>query len=276
MTQQLQRWERLVYLAIIAVTLTCLQVTRIELQKWVVLTEDLGHYLLMKTQIDTLKEKLPSLSANDVEFAKSLIRSFGERGNLTPKQAEWVKILIDRADGKDTKAQPKVRVQVGQMTGVIGLFKVASERLNHPRINLTCCGASIILSVAGPGSKAPGSINVAGEGHYGARPWYGRVATDGTWVPTRTLMANQRFFHALTDLLRQFANNPASVAQEHGGLTGRCCFCNSELSDARSTAAGFGPVCADNFGLKDQWKAAVKRMDAAVSAACSGAAAGCV
>ena len=49
--------------------------------------------------------------------------------------------------------------------------------------------------------------------------------------------------------LREFADDPARVAGEHGRLTGNCCFCHHTLEDARSTAVGYGPVCASHYGL---------------------------
>lgn len=32
-------------------------------------------------------------------------------------------------------------------------------------------------------------------------------------------------------------------------VTGHCCFCSLPLTDERSTAVGYGKVCADHFGL---------------------------
>jgi hypothetical protein len=67
----------------------------------------------------------------------------------------------------------------------------------------------------------------------------------------------------LVALLERFAKEPAKVASEFGRATGRCCFCNAALTDARSTAVGFGPVCAETWSLKDQWKVAASVFAAA-------------
>lgn len=45
------------------------------------------------------------------------------------------------------------------------------------------------------------------------------------------------------------ARDPSTVAQQHGVATGRCCFCGRLLSTAESRSAGYGPDCADRFGL---------------------------
>lgn len=41
----------------------------------------------------------------------------------------------------------------------------------------------------------------------------------------------------------------AEEAKGIGAVTGFCCFCSLELTDARSVTAGYGPTCADNNGL---------------------------
>ncbi len=48
---------------------------------------------------------------------------------------------------------------------------------------------------------------------------------------------------------RKVAEDPEAAAVENGFLTGNCCFCHADLTDHRSTAMGYGPVCAKNYGL---------------------------
>ena len=49
----------------------------------------------------------------------------------------------------------------------------------------------------------------------------------------------------LFDLL----HDPLQAAKAHAALTGECSFCGAELSDERSKSVGYGPVCAENYGL---------------------------
>ena len=51
------------------------------------------------------------------------------------------------------------------------------------------------------------------------------------------------------NVLRELSENPIETAAAHGKLTGRCCFCHRRLSDVRSTGMGYGPQCAESFGL---------------------------
>ena len=43
--------------------------------------------------------------------------------------------------------------------------------------------------------------------------------------------------------------DPITAAALWGKKMNRCCFCGLELSDERSVAMGYGPICADNWGL---------------------------
>lgn len=53
----------------------------------------------------------------------------------------------------------------------------------------------------------------------------------------------------ITQLLKDLSQNPAGMAAAYGKLSGRCCFCASELTDDKSISVGYGPVCAKNYSL---------------------------
>lgn len=144
--------------------------------------------------------------------------------------------------------RPKAQT-VGDLSGVLALFTKAKTHLRYPAIVLGVpeAGLTIRLSLAGPGAKVPGSVTVLdGERGEDGRDWFGRILTDGTYQPSRT--ANGRT-EPITAKLRAFAADPAGVAAEHGRLTGRCSFCNTALKDERSTAVGYGRICAAHYDL---------------------------
>lgn len=203
----------------------------------------------MDQQINELIELLPNLKTNDAGFAADLISSYKKYGKLTPKQQPWIGKLIDRA--KNPTPETKVVVNVGAFVGVVNLLKQAAQHLKHPKIALTLNGLPIFLSVSGNASKTPGFVQIVGEGSYPNRPWYGRVSPGGSWEPSKSV--DNATLTALGQLLTDLGNDPAKVAAEHGKLTGKCCFCNSSLTDPKSTAVGFGPVCAEHYGLKQKW-----------------------
>lgn len=152
--------------------------------------------------------------------------------------------------------KPKVsisppRAQVGDLSGIMTLFRTARQHLKFPAIELdvpAVPGLSIRVNVAGDKAREPGSLTVVDaerDGFSGRRDWLGRVSLDGTWQPSgRSPQAD-----AIGARLREFAADPAKIAGEHGRLHGRCCFCRIALKDERSTAVGYGKTCAENFGL---------------------------
>lgn len=206
----------------------------------------------MKEQIEKLQSLLPALKAGDASFATSLIASYKKYG-LSAKQEPWIAKLIARAEGAEKKPE-KATISLGDFAGVIKLFKTAQQHLTFPKIVLECAGKKVILSVAGAKSQNPGTVGISGEGQYPNREWFGRVTAEGVWEPS--YKTDPTMQEALKTLLVELAKNPAGVAKLHGQLTGRCCFCNAKLTDKRSVTAGFGPICAEHYGLTAEWNSA--------------------
>lgn len=193
----------------------------------------------MELQVTELRDSLPRLSGNDRSFAESLL-SQHERGKaLSSKQQYWVGKLCERATAPvETKTE-----KVGDLSGVIALIETARKHLKHPAIVLGYGdGHELRLTVATANARVPGSVNVVDND---SRVWFGRVHTDGTFEHSR----RDEPPAALGQVLAAFALDPARVASEHGRLTGHCCFCNTALTDERSTSVGYGKTCAAHYGL---------------------------
>lgn len=139
---------------------------------------------------------------------------------------------------------------VGDLSGIIAMFDKARQHLKFPAIVMSVPKAGELtmrINVAGLQAKHPGTLNVA-DGKKpdfpgDRRTWFGRVMKDGNYVPSKDA------HEAIAERLVEFAKDPLRVAAEHGRLTGRCCFCNRHLQDERSTAVGYGPTCAEHYGL---------------------------
>jgi hypothetical protein len=111
----------------------------------------------------------------------------------------------------------------------------------------TAAGYEFRLSVAGIKAQQPGSINVtdANPGGFETRVWFGRIALNGAWQPSRKVGDTT----AVEAALALFNADPAAAAAQYGHDVGACCFCRRELTDERSVSVGYGPICADKFGL---------------------------
>jgi hypothetical protein len=123
-----------------------------------------------------------------------------------------------------------------------------SPRLKFPHINLRASnGQNAVLRLAGPKSTQPGSVTVTSVGSFHERVFYGRITTTGDLQPRSAMTAE------IIALLRRFRDDPIAVAGDCGRVTGNCAFCGLALSDPRSTALGYGPVCARAWKLP--WRA---------------------
>ena len=178
-------------------------------------------------------------AGNTSEFAQSLVRQYNQRGKLSDKQWHWVNKLVAELDRPAAPAAPTT-----DLSGVITLLQDAKQHLKFPAIRLTASdGTPVVLKVAGDRAKEPGTVNATDGGSYPDNRWFGRIALDGAFKPGRDCTTD------VIDVLVRLGSDPATVAAEHGKLTGSCSFCRQPLSDERSTEVGYGPVCAKHFGL---------------------------
>jgi len=144
-------------------------------------------------------DKLP---AKDREFATSMASSVAYRRAASEKQRYWLVRLCDMTEGREP-AKKQV-VDLGDLSGVIALFDRAAKHLKFPAVVLGSGEETIRLTVAGPTSKAPGTINVTSPGPYENRTWYGRIDREGklslspkATLPERVLDRLRRFAVAL-------------------------------------------------------------------------------
>ncbi len=142
-------------------------------------------------------------------------------------------------------AKPKriPTTELGDFTAVYLMFESAAKTNKFPKISISADGFEFLLYVSGPKAKIAGVINVRGGGGYANAPWYGRITQDGTW--THKAGVDER----MADALCKLQLDPVTAVATFGKLSGRCCFCNIELTTDNSLAAGYGPICAKKWCL---------------------------
>lgn len=177
------------------------------------------------------------------EFPRSLLSAFADavtKGwSFSPARAFWLHRLAMEAVSP-APAQQGVPLDTDRLAVMFGK---AAAHLKNPAVVLRDGGVDVKFYVAGDRSKHPGSVMVVEQVEWPARGrYFGRLA-GGAWFPASAGAQ-------VEGLVRRFAANPEAVASEHGHLTGKCCFCRRALTDARSTEVGYGPVCAEKFGLR--------------------------
>lgn len=187
-----------------------------------------------------LRANLTRLPAADQDFARSLLASAAGRG-LSAKQAAWIEHLNARATA------PAAPVTDG-LDRIVDIMGEAACRLKWPVIRFEAGGTQYRLGRCGPAARQPGAINVTSDDKgFEARTHFGRINLLGTFEPHHSQDAATAT--AIGAALRAFAADPVEQARIYGQRFGRCCFCGLELTDRRSVRAGYGPICADKFGL---------------------------
>ncbi len=150
---------------------------------------------------------------------------------------------------------------VGDISRITEIFNNARTHLRSPSIVLTLPEENETIELA---PNAVGGINVhsatrrARRRRGWGRPtrgassrwfFYGTISAEGTFAGRPELFVPATRTAAIANRLTTFVADPVATAGADGRLAGRCCFCRLPLTDERSTSVGYGPVCADHFGL---------------------------
>lgn len=123
------------------------------------------------------------------------------------------------------------------------LERARAAGLQWPKIRLEAEGGRrVVLALAGERSSRPGAVRVTDGRPYGTGRFFGWIERDGAWKPYDVPVEVEAALAALE-------SDPAEVAQIQGQLTSACCFCGRRLDTAESVGVGYGPICADKFGL---------------------------
>lgn len=185
--------------------------------------------------VQRLTDALPALSPNDRTFALSLLAS---ANRWSSKQEYWAAKLADRATA------PQTSPEVIDVSGILNLLTRAGAKLKRPKVRLeTASGQRVVLSIAGDRSRYTGSVMLTDGRPFGENTYFGRID------PTGALTAAHAMTSEVLDLLRRFATDPAGTGSVIGKAIGACCFCSRQLETKESLAVGYGPVCAENYGL---------------------------
>lgn len=130
------------------------------------------------------------------------------------------------------------------------LARARDRGLKFPKIVFEAGGERFAIRLKGPKAKVPGSAEVGSRSRYfnerfGCEMpiWYATISPEGAVVVGRKMTA------ALMDALKLLNDDPAKFAKMQGTLMSACCFCGRDLVTKESVVAGYGPVCAEKYGL---------------------------
>jgi len=194
-----------------------------------------GESIEFTSAFATLADAYKSLAESSVrsEFANDLMARARQR-KLSPKQAAWMHKLATDAVRPSRDVAPNL--DLSAVVAMIEHAYLAGKKF--PKIEI----GDLQLKRAGDRSQHTGTISIL----YGTESDFefcGRIHADGT------VQRSRGWNDEVKARLMALAADPAKVAGQHGVATGNCSFCNRELTDKRSRSVGYGPICADKFGL---------------------------
>jgi len=166
------------------------------------------------------------------------------RENLRTRVLEVRDALGERLASMPAPKAPAPKPVHAAASPLFALFeKAKANGLLYPKLRFEHGGQPLVVSMAGTGSMFPGTLNLTDGKPFGQNVWFGRVDLDGALIPSKSWQP------WVGELLTAFAADPVGVGAAYGKKAGRCCYCGRALETKESTSVGYGPVCAEKFGL---------------------------
>lgn len=223
----------------------------------------------LETNMEFLQENLSSLyDGGDRNFAENLCSWYESKGFLSDKQVNVAAKFFEEVGGKLESPEPfedrqqhttigpakreslPPRVVVNGLP-LVTLFDTAAKFLQRPKIVYKIHPPvhgieNLVFYRTTERSHAPNSVGVVN----------GAEAPDNRILATIYRDKPTAFYTFIFDkpeiqqLIKKIAENPQEELRWNGVTHVRCCYCARPLTDPRSIDAGYGPVCAERWGLE--------------------------
>lgn len=216
----------------------------------------------------------PDLSGWEKRFVRDMIGRVQRNWSMSPRQIEIIEQIPARMAAASKARQEKaerdaLKQQITTEVGferVVELLRGALENgLQRPAITFAvtneegeAIGRNCVFRTL---AKQPDIIEVTSRAKRDKHTEvFGVINTaEGTFT------YNGLCPDEIVRFVRYVAEDPEAAAVENGMLSGNCVFCASGLTDHRSTAVGYGPICAKSYNLP--WSEEVYRQRLALRVA---------
>lgn len=190
--------------------------------------------LTIKQILDGLEKK-----AENNSFAADLLKGYEKKGFFSEKQSYWAEKLAREVLFPEAQAGENLG---GDFKKLISKFETAKENgLKRPALTfqLENIGKTKIYPAKADG-RNPGMlyVNCKEKDLY-----FGKISPDG--ILTKGKDCNE----TVIKFLKEISKNPVKFSAMHGREIGCCCFCAKDLTTKNSKKVGYGPVCANKWGL---------------------------
>lgn len=208
----------------------------------------------MKDVAEFVRGLLAGMSDNDRKFYGSLLQAF-DAGRLSEKQAFYLQKKHD--DVMARRAMATTAKQEVLLPRTVALFQHAmSKGIETPTIRLSIGEKAGRIAIRAVRTKRGDLIAYVNDRDrtfttrdgMTRKTGYGTIdlATGRFEVST---YADPTLMPFVLSALIKFESDPEKVGALEGHATGCCCYCGLKLTQAASVAVGYGPICADNYGL---------------------------
>lgn len=191
-------------------------------------------------------ETYNTLSNKQLYYAAKIFADLQAATEEAPDYSRGRAVKENVSGGSDF-VPPRVKIE-GQK--LIALFDKAAETLKYPHFKFTMEDRKILtFHRTGERSRFPGAVNVwCGNGRMTADD-ENRLACgfnrQGQVIWAAIVFNNPE----MQQLIKRIAENLVEELAINGKKYSHCCFCGLELTNAASLHAGYGPICAGNWGL---------------------------
>ncbi len=217
----------------------------------------------MEKNMQILKNNLSLLPDKSKAFASSLCNWYARYQGLSEKQRYhaaklWEEVVKKSGKEIDSSRGRKVYNTPVDCRKLVEKFQRTSKTLSHPNITYTLLEEEIAemdddgytnskkirFSMGTSKGKNPGWIFIGNALFEPERVTYGKIDLEGKlhWEDARYYPSTQLFIKGLVE-------NLLETTSLNGKLTGNCCFCGIELTAGESVSRGYGPICANRWGL---------------------------
>ena len=175
------------------------------------------------------------------DFAASLLEQVKKKGGLSPKQLQCVYESIAREEDWAKQREQKATQTQIDMTDLLERFALALKAgIKRPKVNT----GDLLFSLAPAHGRNAGCVYVKGDkDDWGERPYLGKITPEGKFF------AGQGVEDDVKQRIAKVGADVVTAAKAHGAQHNNCCFCSRDLTTNESVSNGYGPICADRYGL---------------------------
>lgn len=191
-----------------------------------------------------LEAGLSQLDRQDQQFVGSVLTDFKESGIISGKQYYWMaKIANERLLVSGGKLE-------GDFMATVAMMLIAGESMKFPKMRFTIdeAGHEVAL-IFRPDRASIIVTNAYAKSNWDKHWQYGVISSRDGKLMLRAASQRRPEWPVVKEFLEALSKDPKQCAKMSAARTGRCVYCNSELTDFNSKVVGYGPTCAKNYDL---------------------------